>query len=96
MEVIELSKVLDLVAAPLLLENFLQKKGNNLQVSADQVQRVGAQCLQVLLASRKAWEADGFDLSIVNPSEAFTEALTLMGVAVESLTYHADDSHREE
>lgn len=96
MEVIELSKTLDLVAASALLESFLQKKGQAVQIDADQVHRLGAQCLQILLSAKKTWEADDYSFSLENPSAEFAEAIALMGVSIEDLTYHAQDSHREE
>lgn len=89
MEIIELQKVLDMLAAPVLLESFLQKRGSKILVDAEQVQRLGAQCLQILLSAKRSWEAEGFSFGLNNPSPAFTDALGLMGVCVEDLTYHA-------
>lgn len=88
-EIIELQKVLDLLAAPVLLESFVQKRGAAMLVDAEQVQRLGAQCLQILLSAKKAWEVEGFSFGLSNPSTAFIDALGLMGVSVEDLTYHA-------
>lgn len=96
MEVVELSKTLSLVAAPALLESLLQKKGQAVQVDADQVHRLGAQCLQILLSAKKNWEADDCSFVLENPSSEFSEAIALMGVSVEDLTYHVQDSHGEE
>lgn len=96
MEVIELSKVLDLVAAPALLEHFLQCKEQDILVDAQQVQRLGAQCFQILLSAKKTWETGGHGLSLGNPSPAFTEAVALMGGSVEDLIYLKQDSHKED
>lgn len=89
METIELSKVLDLVAAPALLETLLQKKGQSVRINAEQVQRVGAQCLQILLSAKRTWEADGCGFSLDDPSPAFTEAVKLVGLSIEDLTCNA-------
>lgn len=88
-ESLELPPVLDLVAAPALLDLFLQRRGQNITIDAGQVQRLGGQCLQVLLAACAAWEADGHELQLGNSSEDFTAALELMGASPEELTHHA-------
>lgn len=92
-ESLDLPPVLDLVAAPALLDGFLQRRGQNLAVDAGRVQRLGGQCLQVLLAARAAWEADGHGLLLQNPSEEFAASLELMGLSPEELTHHAKAGH---
>jgi chemotaxis protein CheX len=77
---LELPPVLDLVAASALLEAFLERRGEPLIVDGASVQRLGAQCLQVLLAARAAWAADAQALSVENGSEEFTATLELLGV----------------
>jgi len=67
----------------------LRRRGRSLAMEAGHVQRLGAQCLQVLLAARAAWVADGQALLLRNPSEAFIAALELMGLSPEELTNHA-------
>ena len=84
---LELPPVLDLVAASTLLEAFLENRGKALAVDGAGVQRLGAQCLQVLLAARAAWAADGQSLAVENFSEDFLAALELLGVAPDNLTY---------
>jgi chemotaxis protein CheX len=82
-----LPPVLDLTAASGLLEAFTERRGQVLVVDGAGVQRLGAQCLQVLLAARAAWEADGQTLRVENCSDDFLASLDLMGVAPEALTY---------
>jgi chemotaxis protein CheX len=82
-----LPPVLDLVAASALLETFLCRRGQALAVDAAAVERLGGQCLQVLLAARAAWETDEQDLLFENGSEEFFAALEFMGVDPASLTY---------
>ena len=86
---LELPSILDLIAAPGLLEAFISRRGSILAVDAGEVQRLGAQCLQVLLAARAAWAADGQILRLDNPSEEFSAALELMGATPEDLTHDA-------
>jgi chemotaxis protein CheX len=82
-----LPPILDLVAAANLLGAFHDRRGHALQVNGAGVQRLGAQCLQVLLAARAAWAADDQPLRIENFSEEFSAALELMGVTPQALTY---------
>jgi chemotaxis protein CheX len=86
---LELPSILDLVAAPGLLEAFTSRRGNALAVDAGGVQRLGAQCLQVLLAARAAWAADGMELLVENLSGEFSAALELMGATQGDLTHDA-------
>lgn len=89
MQVVELQNVLDMVAAPALKDCFLQNEGNPLLINAAPVQRLGAQCLQILLSAKKDWEAKGVEFVLDSPSAAFIETAKFMGVAVEDLTYQA-------
>jgi chemotaxis protein CheX len=56
-------------------------------LDASSVQRLGGQCLQVLLAAAKAWGLDGHSLSFASPSEAFVQALDLFGVAPDAVLH---------
>ncbi len=85
--VLELSPVLDLIAASALLEAFTQHRGQAIRLEANGVQRLGGQCLQVLLAARAAWAADGQNFLIENESDEFTASLELLGVPAADLTY---------
>lgn len=89
MQVLELQNVLDMIAASALKDCFLQNEGSPLLINAAPVQRLGAQCLQVLLSAKKTWEDRGVEFVIDSPSTAFIETAKFMGVAVEDLTYQA-------
>ena len=93
---LELPPVLDLVAAPLLYETFTSRRGAALALDARAVQRLGGQCLQVLLAARAAWAADGVALALKNPSADFTAALALMGARPEDLQNSAGQDGEEQ
>jgi chemotaxis protein CheX len=86
---LELPSILDLIAAPGLLEAFISRRGHTLAVNAGAVQRLGAQCLQVLLAARAAWAADGQILLLENLSDEFSASLELMGATLEDLAHDA-------
>jgi chemotaxis protein CheX len=85
-----LPPILDLKAASQLMEMFLAHRGENLYIDGEQVQRLGGQCLQVLLSARQAWEADGHNLLVDNISEDGVAALELLGVEPSSLSYRKD------
>lgn len=92
---IELPPVLDLVAASGLLENILERRGQNLLLNGAAVQRLGGQCLQVLLAARATWAADEQVLRLQNLSEDFIASLELMGLSPEDLMHHAEAKSEE-
>jgi chemotaxis protein CheX len=92
---LELPSILDLIAAPGLLEAFTTRRGEALAVDAGGVQRLGAQCLQVLLAARAAWAADGMALGVENPSPEFSATLELLGASPEDLTHGAQQEGKE-
>jgi len=79
MQDFQLAPNLDLLAAQPLKDALLAQRGVALRIDAGQVQRLGGQCLQVLLAARVRWRADGLHFEISGPSQAFTEHARLLG-----------------
>lgn len=78
---IVLAGSLDMTAAAPLTAELLAARGAPINLDASAVRRVGAQCLQVLLAAQTAWIAEGFAFDIVDPSPEFSDGLALMGAA---------------
>ena len=74
-----LPAVLDLAAAGPLLAAFQSRLGAPLEVDAGEVRRLGGQCLQVLIAARRRWDADGAAFAVTRASPAFAEAAALFG-----------------
>ncbi|WP_158917236.1 STAS domain-containing protein [Caulobacter sp. S45] len=74
-----LPDVLDLKATSHLVADLLALRGHDLELDASGVQRLGGQCLQVLLSATAAWKQDGAVLTVRQPSDAFREGLQLMG-----------------
>ena len=74
-----LPAVLDLNAAGPLASQLLARRGSPLIVDGSAVERMGAQCLQVLLAARKTWESDGQAFELIAPSTALITALAAFG-----------------
>ena len=76
---ISLPENLDLKAAAPLKAAFLERRGAEILIEADQVRRLGGLCLQVLLAARKTWAADGLNLRLGFVSEALAEQWAAFG-----------------
>jgi chemotaxis protein CheX len=79
----QLPKVLDLTAAAPLAQSLLSRRGAVLSVDASRVDRVGAQCLQVLLAAAATWKTDGVRFTLVKPSAEFLEGGRLLGIELD-------------
>ena len=78
-----LEPVLDLKAAAPLKAALLERRGQPLTIDASGVQRLGALCLQILLAAHHTWADEAQDsdtnLVITPRSEAFDESVRLFG-----------------
>ena len=81
--VVELAAVLDLNAAAPLRERLLAQRGSAVVVDASKVERIGGQCLQVLLSARQSWQCDGMAFSITRASHNFASAIRQMGFAAD-------------
>jgi chemotaxis protein CheX len=82
---LKLSPVLDLNQASVLHGKLTEMRGSPIAVDASEVERVGAQCAQVLMAAIKAWEADGKPFTISKASDAFDKTLKLIGVDIDHM-----------
>ena len=80
---VQLAAVLDLTAAAPLAQSILSYRGAELSVDASQVRRVGAQCLQVLLAAAATWKADGVCLRLEKATDEFLEGSRLLGIQLD-------------
>ena len=76
-----LDPVLDLKAAAPLRTALLEHRGQPLNIDASGVQRLGALCLQILLAAHHTWADEAHALTITPRSEAFDESVRLFGAA---------------
>jgi len=74
-----LADSLDLTAAAPLAAELLAARGGPATLDASGVQRLGAQCLQVLLAARALWTIDGQPWRVIDPSQEFADATALLG-----------------
>lgn len=76
-----LPAILDLKAAAPLAAAFLARRGTDIVVDAAAVQRLGGQCLTVLLSARTSWAADARTLTFEHPSPEFRAAIELFGTS---------------
>ena len=79
-KVIELPENLDMPVAAPLAEAFGKVLGGAVEIDASRVNRLGASCLQVMLAAARTWKAEGAPLTLKNPSARFLEDLGLLGL----------------
>lgn len=79
---ITLPTELDIKAAAPLAAELTGLRGADLRLDLSQVERVGAQCLQVLLSAAATWNADGAELAVEEPSPAFVDALAIAGLDI--------------
>ena len=79
-QTIVLNSVFDLRAATLLAGEFKKKRGADIELDASNVERLGAQCAQILLSAEKTWAAEGLKMLIADSSSEFKEGLDILGV----------------
>lgn len=76
---ITLVQNLDLTAAAPLEEALLALRGTSAHINGQDVERLGAQCLQVLLSAAQTWAADDQTFIISDISPAFEDGLKVLG-----------------
>lgn len=79
-QTIELTENLDMPLAGPLAEAFGKLVGRPVAIDASRVNRLGASCVQVMLAAARTWKAQGDELSLRNASPRFLEDLGLLGL----------------
>lgn len=82
---IALEEKLDLAAACALHEALADIRGRPVVLRADAVRHLSAAGLQVLIAARRSWAAEGTPLSLEAPSDGFSEGLRRLGASIELL-----------
>lgn len=91
MEIVNLPKILDLVESSSLLEDFMKVKSSSVSINAENVTRVGAQCMQILISAQKNWKENDLDFILNNPSEEFLETMLMIGISQDDLTYRSQN-----
>ena len=72
--------------APVLdLNEAMSLRGSDLMIDASGVERVGAQCVQVLMAAKKNWDEDKLTFKFSKVSDTFSKTMQLIGINIEPL-----------
>ena len=82
---LKLSPVLDLNEATALHGKLISMRGTNIAIDASQVERLGVQCAQVLIAGARAWQADKKSYVVEKSSDAFAKTMQLIGIDTDHL-----------
>ena len=85
-QTLRLPEILDLTRAGPLADSFRALRGAKLTVDAAQVQRVGAQCAQVIMSAVSTWRADEVALCVTDPSPEFRETFSLLGIGLAEIS----------
>lgn len=84
-ESVKLAPVLDLNEASALHGKLMSLRGRNVAIDASEVERLGVQCAQVLIAGARAWQADKKSYVVEKSSDAFAKTLQLIGIDADHL-----------
>jgi len=84
--VLQLPEVLDITYAGPLAESLLALRGSAVSVDASRVQRVGAQCVQVIMSALATWKADEALIDVLEPSVEFRDTFSLLGIGLAEIT----------
>ena len=82
---LKLSPVLDLNEATALHSKLISMRGSDVAIDASEVERLGVQCAQVLIAGARAWQADKKSYVVEKTSDAFAKTMQLIGIDTDHL-----------
>ena len=82
---ISLAAVLDLNEASTLRGKLMGLRGSNVVIDASGVDRIGALCVQVIMAAAKTWDEDKLSFTFSKVSDAFQKTMQLIGVDIDHL-----------
>jgi chemotaxis protein CheX len=81
---------LDTRAAPALHEALMALDGQPVTLDGSQVETLGGQCLQILLAAHDAWAKNETPFAFENASEALTAQWSAFGAPLHQLSPQGD------
>ncbi|MGG6896320.1 MULTISPECIES: STAS domain-containing protein [Rhizobium] len=82
---ISLAAVLDLNEASTLRGKLMGMRGSNVVIDASGVERIGALCMQVIMAAAKTWDEDKLSFTFSKVSDAFQKTMQMIGVDISHL-----------
>ena len=80
-DVLVLPGRMDASTLPETHADIVSRRGTDLDLEASQVDRFGAQALQLVLSTFATWREDGFRLRVLDPSPAVRTAFDQLGCA---------------
>jgi chemotaxis protein CheX len=80
---VTLPEILESTAAAQLASELRSLNGHPVEIDAHAVGRISTLCIQVLLSAAVTWVADCIAFRIFNPSDAFLQAIHLLGLVEE-------------
>ncbi|MBB3608270.1 STAS domain-containing protein [Rhizobium sp. BK602] len=80
-----LAAVLDLNEASALRGKLMGLRGSNVAIDASGVERIGALCIQVIMAAAKTWEEDKLSFTFSKASDAFQKTMQMIGIDIDHL-----------
>ncbi len=89
---LKLDAVLDIKAATPLFTLLSRQRGHDLVIDASAVERLGGQCLQILLAARASWAADRRVFTVEGFSQGLIATLELMGLEPAAFDHRMEPS----
>lgn len=90
-DVLKLARNLDVAHARALAEDLATRRGRPLVLDAADVEKTGAFAVEVLIAARLQWAADGVSILLRSPSAAFRAGWQGLGLDPETLGAPASD-----
>lgn len=82
---VSLAAVLDLNEAAALRGKLMGLRGSNVVIDASGVERIGALCVQVIMAAAKTWNEDKQSFTLSKVSDAFQKTMQVIGVDISHL-----------
>jgi anti-anti-sigma regulatory factor len=66
-----------------LAETLTNARGSNVEIDASTVEQFNARAAQLLIIASRSWTRESLSFRVVNPSQKFREAVTLLGLSGE-------------
>lgn len=85
MTALPLPETLDHISAPEISKTLLAHRGTDIVLDAAAVQRLSAIGIELLIAARKQWEADGARIEINNWSDIALTTMDRIGATTDML-----------
>lgn len=80
-DVLKLPATLDVARARALFEDLAGRRGSPLTIDASEVEKAGALAVEILIAARRQWQADGLPFALGNLSAAALETWAGLGLS---------------